>query len=132
MVVSARLRAYVVDDEPLALRALVRLLLATGRVEVVGTATDPEAALEALRSTPVDVAFLDIRMPGMTGLELAERLPAGPWVVFVTGSARPAVQASGVNQVDALLKPVERERLEQTLDRLERLRDDPARGSSGA
>ncbi len=54
MVVSA-LRAYVVDDEPLALRALVRLLLATGRVEVVGTATDPEAALEALRSTPASV-----------------------------------------------------------------------------
>ena len=125
---SARLRAFLVDDEPVALRQLERLLTATGRVEVVGTATDPEAALEALKSTPVDVAFLDIHMPGLTGLELAERLPEGPWVVFITGYDRYAVQAFEVNAVDYLMKPIERERLERTLDRLERLREDPARG----
>ncbi|MFQ5974394.1 MAG: LytR/AlgR family response regulator transcription factor [Alphaproteobacteria bacterium] len=125
---SGRLRAFLVDDEPLALRALARLLKATGRVELVGTATDPEAALATLAAEPVDVLFLDIRMPGMSGFELLERLPASPLVVFTTGYNRYAVQAFEVNAVDYLVKPVERERLDRTLDRLERLRDDPQRG----
>lgn len=125
---SGRLRAFAVDDEPLALRSLVGLLKETGRVEVVGSATEPEAALQALTAQPVDVVFLDIRMPGMSGFDLLERLPGEPLVVFITGYDQYAVQAFEVNAVDYLLKPVERERLERTLDRLESLRDDPARG----
>ncbi|MFQ5831057.1 MAG: LytR/AlgR family response regulator transcription factor [Candidatus Methylomirabilia bacterium] len=125
---SGRLRAFVVDDEALALERLAQLLRATHRVDVVGTATDPRRALAALTADPVEVVFLDIRMPGMSGLELAERLPGNPVVVFVTGYDRYAVQAFELNAVDYLMKPVSRARLERTLDRLERLRDDPARG----
>ena len=66
------LRAYVVDDERLAVDRLSRLLDATGRVEIVGASTDPEAALEALRARPadVDVLFLDIQMPNLSGIEV--------------------------------------------------------------
>lgn len=63
-----RLRALLVDDEPLALTRLSRLLAATGRVEVVGQVQDAEEALAALSGTAADVVFLDIHMPGMTGL----------------------------------------------------------------
>ena len=68
------IRAYVVDDERLAVERLTRLLNATGRVTIAGSSTDPEAALAFLRDTPVDVLFLDIQMPGLTGFELLERL----------------------------------------------------------
>ncbi|HEU5322582.1 MAG TPA: response regulator, partial [Methylomirabilota bacterium] len=94
---SAALRAYLIDDEPLALRRLARLLEATGRVEVVGQATDPEVGLAEVAARPVDVVFLDIHMPGLTGFEGVERLPAGPLVVFTTAYDRHAVQAFEVS-----------------------------------
>jgi len=119
--VSPALRAFLLDDEPPALRRLARLLEATGRVEIVGRATDPEAGLAQVAALSVDVLFLDIQMPGLSGFEVVERLPAGPMVVFTTAYDRHAVQAFEVNAVDYLLKPIERERLDRTLDRLERL-----------
>jgi len=125
--VTSRLRSYLVDDEPLALKRLSRLLDATGRVRVVGSATDPEAALAYLSAHEVDVLFLDIQMPGMTGFELLARLPAPPPVVFTTAYDRYAVKAFEVNSIDYLLKPVEKPRLAATLDKLERLRGGPAR-----
>jgi len=124
---TARLRAFLVDDEPLALKQLARALKATGRVEVVGTATDPEPALAEIPAHAVDVLFLDIHMPRLNGFELLERLAASPLVVFVTGYDKYALQAFDTNAVDYVVKPVKRQRLERTLDKLERLRDDPAR-----
>ena len=81
-----RLRAYVVDDEPLdiARRATCSLLDETGRVEVIGSTTDSEEAVEALASTPPDVCFLDIHMPRLNGFEVLARLPAQPIVLFTT------------------------------------------------
>src|SRR5204863_851685 len=76
------IRAYVVDDETLAVKRLTRLLEATGRVEVVGSATDPEAALAFLQRNGIDVLFLDVQMPGLSGFELLERLSSDPLVVF--------------------------------------------------
>lgn len=114
------MRAYVVDDERLAVERLTRLLNATGRVTVVGSATDPEAALASLRTTPVDVLFLDIQMPGLTGFELLERLDRDLAVVFTTAFDRYAVDAFAVNSLDYLLKPIEPERLDRALDKLER------------
>ena len=116
---SAGLRTVVVDDEPAAVRALVRLLKETGRVEVVGTAPGADEALALPGWAEVDVAFLDIVMPGMTGIELARRLPGNPLVVFVTGYDGYAEQAFRVNAVDFLRKPVAQAQLEETLDRLE-------------
>ena len=97
-----------------------RLLDATGRVTIVGTATDPVAALDVLHGTPVDVLFLDIQMPGLTGFELLERLDRDVAVVFTTAYDRYAIDAFGVNSVDYLLKPIEPERLDRALDKIER------------
>jgi two-component system LytT family response regulator len=113
-------RAFLVDDEPLALRRLRRLLEGTGRVEVVGESTDPREALDTLRAGGLDAAFLDIQMPGMSGLELAAQLPVPPWVVFVTAYDRYALRAFEVNAIDYLLKPVQPGVLARALDKLER------------
>jgi len=117
---GSKMRAYVVDDERLAVERLTRLLNATGRVTIAGSATDPVAALEFLRTTPVDVLFLDIQMPGLTGFELLEQLDRGVTVVFTTAYDRYALDAFGVNSLDYLLKPIEADRLEQALDKVER------------
>jgi two-component system LytT family response regulator len=117
-------RAFVVDDEPLAVKRLVRMLEATRKVEIVGTATDPERAL-ALLSDPaleVDVVFLDIQMPGMTGLELARRIPAGPAIVFVTAFDEFALRAFEVSAVDYLVKPARAADLDRALARIGRQR----------
>jgi two-component system, LytTR family, response regulator len=121
-------RAFLIDDEPLALTRLARMLEATGRVEIVGRATDPDRALAQLVTEPADVIFLDIHMPGLSGFEVVQRLPAGPLVVFVTAYDKHAVQAFELNALDYLLKPVERARLDRTLDRVTRRRDEPAQG----
>nr|WP_255449846.1 MULTISPECIES: response regulator [Myxococcaceae] len=111
-----------VDDEPLALRRLARQLAETGRVQVVAQHTDPQEALAALRSgAPCDVLFLDVQMPGMSGLELAQALSPCPPVIFTTAFDAYALQAFEVSSVDYLLKPVEARRLERALDKLQRL-----------
>jgi two-component system LytT family response regulator len=116
------IRAYVLDDERLAVVRLRRLLEETGRVEVVGSETDPERALGFLNAHEVDVLLLDIQMPGLTGFELLERLNRQPLVIFTTAYDRYALNAFEVNSIDYLLKPVERERLSQALDKLERIK----------
>ncbi len=119
------LRAYIVDDERLAVQRLTRLLKTSGRVQIVGSETDPEAALAFLQGHPVDVLFLDIQMPGLTGFELLERLETPPLVIFTTAYDQYALNAFDVNSIDYLLKPIEPERLERALDKLERLRGQP-------
>jgi two-component system LytT family response regulator len=115
------LRAFLVDDERLAIERLSRLLDATERVQIVGTATDPEDALEFLQQHDVDVLFLDIQMPGLTGFELLEQLHRDVPVVFTTAYDRYALNAFEVSSVDYLLKPIEPERLDRCLDKVERL-----------
>ncbi|MFZ0962839.1 MAG: LytTR family DNA-binding domain-containing protein [Terriglobia bacterium] len=117
-----KLRAYLVDDEPLALACLRRLLERTGRVEVIGSTTEPEEAVAALAADPPDVCFLDIQMPRLDGFEVLARLAKQPMVVFTTAYNRYALKAFGVNSVDYLLKPVEPEFLDRALSKIERLR----------
>jgi DNA-binding LytR/AlgR family response regulator len=121
------LRALVVDDEPVARSRLKRLLERSGQVEVVGEAADAQEALERLGAQAPDVVFLDIRMPGMDGLELARRLPEGTHVVFTTAYDEYALQAFDAAAVDYLLKPVESARLAAALDKLRRIRAPDAR-----
>jgi two-component system, LytTR family, response regulator len=125
MVLRTVMRAYVVDDERLAVQRLTRLLEATGRVQVVGSALDPDAAVEYLSGHPVDVVFLDIQMPGLTGFELLERLDRNPLVIFTTAYDEYALDAFAVNSIDYLLKPIEPARLDRALDKLERLAAGP-------
>jgi two-component system, LytTR family, response regulator len=115
------LRVYVVDDERLAVQRLTRLLEATGRVEMAGSATDPEDALAYLSRQSVDALFLDIQMPGLTGFELLQRLDRDVPVIFTTAYDRYALNAFEVNSIDYLLKPIDPDRLARALDKLERL-----------
>jgi len=116
------IRAYVLDDEPLAVDRLVRLLRQTGRVEIVGTNTDPENAAEWLRTNETDVLFLDIEMPGISGFGLLERLETHPYIVFTTAYDRYALKAFEVHSIDYLLKPVAAAGLHRALDKLVRIR----------
>ncbi len=119
------IRAFVVDDEPLAVKRLIRMLRETGRVEVVGGSSDPVDALAALSSDSVDALFLDIQMPGMTGFEMLAMMDPQPMVVFTTAYDQYALQAFEVNSVDYLLKPIEERHLARALDKIERLRATP-------
>lgn len=129
------LRVAVVDDEPLAREGLAEQLAAFAGIVVAGVHPDGPAALAALLHERVDALFVDIRMPGMSGIELAEALegPDAPAVVFVTAYDEHAIRAFELNAADYLLKPVTADRLAQTLDRL-RARDplDPARAEQMA
>jgi|SRR5271165_946363 len=120
------MRAFLVDDEALALKRLQRMLVATKRVDVAGTSTDPVEAVAAILEAKPDVLFLDIEMPGMTGFEMLAHLQPQPWVVFTTAYDRYALEAFGVNSVDYLLKPIEAAHLNRALDKIERLRGSAA------
>jgi len=113
--------ALIVDDEAPARDELRYLLGAHPDVVVVGEAPSPRAALELLGEAKPDVVFLDVEMPGATGLSLAplvrERAPP-PAVVFVTAHAEYAVDAFAVEAFDYVLKPVDPERLARVLERL--------------
>lgn len=117
-----KLRAYLVDDEPLALERLRRLLDHRDDVEVIGTTTVPEEAVAVLKSNPPDVCFLDIQMPRLNGFEVLAQLPSQPVVIFTTAHDQYALKAFGVNSVDYLLKPIEPESLDRALKKVERLR----------
>ncbi|HUH62028.1 MAG TPA: LytTR family DNA-binding domain-containing protein [Terracidiphilus sp.] len=122
---TAALQAYLVDDEPLAIERLSRLLTKCEKLQIAGSATDPAKALEFLNddSTPaVDVLFLDIQMPGMNGFELLSRLAVQPFVIFTTAYDQYALRAFEVNSIDYLLKPIEPEQLERALAKLGRVR----------
>lgn len=127
MTAAPLLRAYLVDDEPLALKRLSRLLEETGRFHLLCAATDPEAALEFLSREAPDVLFLDIQMPGLNGFELLARLPQQPVVIFTTAFDQYALKAFEVNSIDYLLKPIDRRQLERAIAKLERLRAESAR-----
>ncbi len=114
------MRVYVVDDEPLAVKRLTRMLQATARVDVIGSTNDPVTALEFLQAHSVDVLFLDIQMPALTGFELLEQLTQQPLIIFTTAYDRYALEAFEVNSIDYLLKPIEQERLDRALDKAAR------------
>ncbi len=122
---TAPLRAYLVDDEPLAIERLKRLLAGFPHLRMAGSATDPAQALTFLNAQagePIDVLFLDIQMPGMNGFELLSRLTRQPFVIFTTAFDQHALRAFEANTIDYLLKPIETEQLERALKKLGRLR----------
>ena len=106
------LRAFLVDDEELARDRLKCLLAEVGGVAVVGEASDGEEALRAIPRVNPDLLFLDIQMPGRTGMEVASALPPPrPRIIFCTAFDHYAIQAFEQHAVDYLLKPLSRERL---------------------
>jgi two-component system, LytTR family, response regulator len=116
------MKAFVVDDEPIAIDRLRRLLQEHPRMSVVGSQSDPEAAVAAVRAAAPDVLFLDIEMPGMSGFQLLEQLRAPqPVTVFTTAYEQYALDAFKVNSIDYLLKPIDRADLARALAKLDRI-----------
>jgi len=117
---SDLLRVVVVDDEQLAREELCYQLEQLGDIEVIAQAANGIDALSTVEKHAPDLVFLDVQMPGLNGFEVARQLLEDedpPAVVFVTAFDRHAIQAFDVNALDYLLKPVEVNRLDQTLQR---------------
>ena len=124
------MKVLIVDDEPLARRRLEAMLGDLGVPAEVSTAANGAEALTLSQTERPDIVLLDIRMPGMDGLEAARhlaRLTPAPAVIFTTAYDRHALAAFEANAVDYLLKPVKRERLESALSKARVLR----RGQAG-
>lgn len=115
-----KLRALVVDDEELARTRLMALLGELDEVEVVGSAPNAQETLRLLPELAPDVLYLDVRMPGMSGVELARHLatlPDPPAIIFTTAHDEHAMAAFEAEAVGYLLKPVRREKLAAATER---------------
>lgn len=111
------MKVLVVDDEPIARRRMIRMLRAIASIEVVGEARDGLDAVSKANELAPDLMVLDIEMPALDGVTLAQRVKPLPLVLFVTAHAEHAVEAFDVNAVDYLLKPVQQERLVVAIER---------------
>ena len=124
------MRCLLVDDEPLVRERLRSLLSAHADVQVAGERGDGLSALDAVQELAPDVVFLDIQMPGLTGLEVAEawkRDDTLPILIFVTAYDQFAVEAFRLHALDYLTKPIDPERFAEALDRARRLLAAPNR-----
>jgi len=120
----SRLRALVVDDEPPARERLTALLRELDQVEVVGDARDAAEALQQVAALAPELVFLDVRMPGMSGLELARHLShvaAPPAIIFTTAHGEHAMEAFDAEAVGYLLKPIRKDKLAAATERAQRL-----------
>lgn len=121
-----KLRVFLIDDEPLALKRLSRLLLETGRVEIIRQTTEPLEALQIIPTLELDAIFVDIQMPELTGFELLQKLKNYPPVIFTTAFDQYALKAFEVYSIDYLLKPIEKEGLEKALEKLAKVVERPS------
>jgi two-component system LytT family response regulator len=112
-----KLRVYLVDDEPLPLRSLQQMLEQLEGVEILGQSTKPEQALVFLSQHDVDLLFLDIRMPGLDGFELLNRIRNRPAVIFTTAYDTYALNAFRADAIDYLVKPIRPADLAQALEK---------------
>ena len=119
----------IADDEPHLARALQAQLAAWPDLQVVAVARNGLEAAERIATLKPDLAFLDIQMPGLTGLEVAQGIEGTTRVVFVTAYDEYAVQAFEQEAVDYVLKPVKLERLQHTMERVQRVLAAPAEGA---
>ncbi len=118
------LNALIVDDEPLARRVLREEIEALEMITISGEAEDGQGALALIATTRPDIVFLDIQMPGMTGLDVLREYKGGehiPVFIFVTAFDEHAIQAFEAGAIDYLLKPVSQQRLAKAIDKARRL-----------
>jgi DNA-binding LytR/AlgR family response regulator len=116
---NEKVTAIIAEDEPLLARDLRgRLEDAWPALDIVGMAVNGPDALQKISELRPQIVFLDIQMPGLTGLEVAQRLPYRPHIVFVTAYSEHALAAFERGAIDYLLKPAQDERLQQTVERL--------------
>jgi two-component system LytT family response regulator len=114
-----KIKTLIVDDEPLARERLANLLAPIEDIEVVGQCRDGEEAVTAIHDTTPDLVFLDIQMPNMSGFEVIDAVGAEamPLVIFVTAYDQHALRAFQVRALDYLLKPFDRDRFNEALQR---------------
>ena len=117
------IRVLIVDDEPLARARIADMLAHEPAVEIVGERDNGRSAVEAIRTLQPDLVFLDVQMPGMTGLEVAREVgvEAMPLTIFVTAYDQHALEAFEVAALDYLVKPFDDDRFEHTLQRARRV-----------
>ena len=129
MTALRKIRALIVDDEPLARRRVRRLLAADPEVEVVGDCSNGREAIAAIYAQSADVVFLDAQMPEVDGFQVLEALNGRrlPLIIFVTAYDRYAIKAFEVNALDYLVKPFDKKRFQAAVERAkERLRSETA------
>ena len=110
-------RIIIVDDEPLAIQSLRMVLMDIGSVEIVAECANGYQAVKAVQELEPDLMFLDIQMPGLSGFDVLDALGKdAPATVFVTAFDEYAIKAFNAHAIDYLLKPVQRSRVEETLN----------------
>jgi len=112
------IRCIIIEDEPLAQDVIKSHLQKSGRFNLVGTYRNAPEAKEAIEKEEIDLIFLDIQLPGMTGLNLLRSLSNPPLVVFTTSYPEYALESYEFNVIDYLLKPVSYERFSKTVDKI--------------
>ncbi|MEL7148373.1 MAG: LytTR family transcriptional regulator DNA-binding domain-containing protein [Bacteroidota bacterium] len=112
------MKTLIIDDERLARKELLSLLDSYPELEIVGEAVNADEAFSKIQSLKPELIFLDIQMPGKTGFELLEMLDASPKVIFTTAYDEFAIKAFDFNALDYLLKPINTERLAETINKL--------------
>lgn len=112
------MKAIIIDDERLARQELKNLLTAHKEVEIIAECPDATQAKEKINELKPDIIFCDIQMPGKSGLELVEEISATIDVVFITAYDEHAIKAFELNAFDYLLKPVQADRLAETIKKL--------------
>src|SRR5262245_58879150 len=117
-----KIRALIVDDEPIARSGLRTLLASETDIEVVGECRNGREAIKAIRERAPDLVFLDVQMPKMSGFEVIAGLGAAklPAVIFVTAYDQYAIRAFEIDALDYLLKPFDEERFQKTIERVKR------------
>jgi two-component system LytT family response regulator len=126
---ATKVTALIVDDEPVARAGMRRMLGEVEWIECIGEASNGLAAVGAVDSLKPELVFLDIQMPGLSGIDVLRRLHHQPFVVFTTAFAQHAVTAFELGALDYLLKPFGEERLRATLDRIRAAMGEPRASS---
>ena len=121
-----KVRAFVVDDEPVARAGLRAMLRAFDWAEVVGEAADGESGVTGIQALRPELVFLDVQMPGLLGTEVLRRLERPPFVIFTTAYSEHAVSAFELGAVDYLLKPFGPTRLAAAMERVRGALGEPA------
>ncbi|MCD9615244.1 LytR/AlgR family response regulator transcription factor [Chryseobacterium gleum] len=111
------MNCIIVDDEPLARSEMRSLISEISGIDILGEFSSAPSALEFLKDNEVDVIFLDIEMPMVTGLEFAEMLPKKSLIIFTTAYSQYALKSYELEAVDYLLKPIDPQRLEKAIDK---------------
>ena len=117
-----KMKAIVIDDERLARKELINLLQEHPEIEIIAECNNADNAVKKIEVLKPDLIFLDIQMPGKDGFGLLEEISFVPHVIFTTAYDEYAIKAFEVNAFDYLLKPIEQNRLAETIDKLKKIK----------